>query len=194
MILAIAVIHSDRQGAHQLEQAIEMLSSQVKQIDLAGYRQVCADKERKLAEVRTEIAATDRSILEYATINLAPMNFRGETCLPMELSARIEGERRRHSWLPDQLSMGPAYKTQFKHADIAEARAIRKALGADIIYRADQLPDATLLPDIPNMLAAHEALARERDFDDRAAAGDLPDTILRRSRRGGGRALAADLA
>jgi len=72
--LAIAVIHSDRQGAHQLEQAIEMLSSQVKQINLADYRQTCADRERRLAEVRDEIASTDRSILEYATMNLVPIS------------------------------------------------------------------------------------------------------------------------
>ncbi len=168
------MIHSDRQGAHQLEQAIEMLSSQVKQIDLGDYRRTCADKERRLAEVRGEIAATDRSILEYATMNLAPISYRGETCLPMELSAKVEAERGQHSWLPDQLAMGPAYKAQFADAEITEARTIRRALGADIIYRADQLPDATTLPDIPNVLAAHQALARERDFDGRAATGDLP--------------------
>jgi very-short-patch-repair endonuclease len=172
--LAIAVIHSDRQGAHQLEQAIEMLSSQVKQINLADYRQTCVDRERRIAEVRAEIAATDRSILEYATMNLAPISYRDETCLPMELSAKIEAERGRHSWLPDQLAMAPAYKVQFTDADITQARMIRKALGADIIYRSDQLPDATVLPDIPNVLAAHQALARERDFDGRAATGDLP--------------------
>jgi very-short-patch-repair endonuclease len=172
--LAIAVIHSDRQGAHQLEQAIEMLSSQVKQINLADYRQTCADREQRLAEVRAEIAATDRSILEYATMNLAPINYRNETCLPMELSAKIEAERGQHSWLPDQPTMAPAYNALFTDADISQARMIRKALGADIIYRADQLPDAAVLPDIPNVLAAHKALAREHEFDERAAAGDLP--------------------
>ena len=172
--LAIAVIHSDRQGAQQLEQAVEMLSNQVKQIDLADFRQTCAEKERRLAEVRGEIAATDRSILEYATLNLAPVSYRGETCLPMELSAKIEAERGQHSWLPDPLAMGPVYKPQFTESDISEARTVRKALGADIVYRADKLPDVTMLPDIPNVLAAHQALARERDFDGRAATGDLP--------------------
>jgi hypothetical protein len=172
--LAIAVIHSDRQGGQQLEQAIEMLSSQVKQIDLAEYRRTCADKERILADVRREISATDRSILEYATLNLAPIRYRNEQCLPMELSAKIEAERGQHSWLPDQLEMGPAYKPQFNDAAILEARAIRKALGPDIIYQAAQLPDVTMFPDLPNVLAAHHALAHERAFDGRTATGDLP--------------------
>ncbi len=172
--LAIAVIHSDRQGGQQLEQAVELLSSQVKQIDLADYRRTCADKERILADVRRVISATDRSILEYATLNLSPIRYRDETCLPMELSAKIEAERGQHSWLPDQLAMGPAYKPQFNDAAILEARAIRKALGPDIIYQADQLPDVTMFPDIPNVLAAHQALARERNFDGRTATGDLP--------------------
>ncbi len=172
--LAISVIHSDRQGGQQLEQAIEVLSTQVKQIDMAEYRRTCADKERRLADVRSEIADTDHLIFKYAALNLAPVNYRGAECLPMELSARIEAERAVHTWLPDELAMGTAYAARFTDADIAEARSIRAALGMDIIYRAEQLPDATTLPDISRVLAAHQALVRERDFEDRSAIGDLP--------------------
>jgi len=171
--LAIAVIHSDRQGGQQLEQAIEMLSTQVKQIDMAEYRQTCADKEHRLAEVRKEISDTDRLILGYATLNLAPVTYRGKECLPMALSAKIEAERVVYGWLPDELAIGRAYEAQFTDADIDEARNIRATLGADIVYRADQLPDVAALPDIAHVLAAHQALVQEHDFEDRATAGDL---------------------
>lgn len=172
--LAIAVIHSDRQGGQQLEQAIEMLSTQVKQIDLAEYRQTCADKEHRLAEVRKEIFDTDRLILGYATLNLAPVTYRGKEYLPMELSVKIETERAVYGWLPDELSIGSAHEAQFTDTDIDEARGIRATLGADIVYRANQLPDVAALPDIPSVLAAHQALVREHDFEDRTTAGDLP--------------------
>lgn len=172
--LAISVIHNDRQGGQQLEQAIEMLSSQVKQIDMAEYRQTCADKERRLAEIQKEISETDRLILEYATLNLAPVSYRGKECLPMELSAGIEAERTAHAWFPDELAMDAAYEAQFTAADIAEARSIRARMGADIIYPADRLPDLSALPDTPRVLAAHQALVQERNFENRAVTGDLP--------------------
>jgi very-short-patch-repair endonuclease len=172
--LAIAVIHSDRQGGQQLEQAIEMLSSQVKQIDMADYRQNCIDKERRLAEVRKEVSETDRLIFEYATLNLAPVSYRGEDYLPMELSAKIEAERPVHAWFPDELAIGAACKPQFTDADIAEARRVRGVLGADIIYDSNQLPDVARLPDTPRVLAAHQVLVHERDMEARAATGDLP--------------------
>lgn len=172
--LAIAVIHSDRQGGQQLEQAIEMMSTQVKQIDMADYRQTCINKKRRLAEVRTQISETDRQILEYATLNLAPVSYCGEECLPMELSAKVEAERGVHAWLPDDLAMGTAYEAQFTDANITEARGIRTALGLDIIYHADQLPDVASLPDIPRVLAAHQALVLERNFENQTSIGDLP--------------------
>ena len=172
--LAIAVIHSDRQGGQQLEQAIEMLSTQVKQIDLATYRQTCADKEHRLAEVRKEIAETDRLIHGYATLNLAPVLYRGRECLPMELSTKIEAERSAHGWISDELAFSRACEPQFTDAEIDEARRIRAVLGADILYRAEQLPDAAALPDISRVLAAHQILVQEHQYEDRTTAGDLP--------------------
>ena len=172
--LAIAVIHSDRQGGQQLEHAIDMLSTQVKQIDMAEYRQTCADKEHRLADVRKEITETDRMILGYATLNLAPVSYRGRESLPMELSAKVEAERAVHGWISDELAFGRAFEPQFTDADIDEARRIRVALGADIIYRADQLPDVATLPDISRVLAAHQVLVQEHRYEDRTTAGDLP--------------------
>lgn len=126
--LVIAVIHSDRQGMQQLEQAIEMLSSQVKQIDLRAYSQACADKEGRLNDVRKEIAAVDQSIRECAILNLSGITYRGETCLPMELASKLDGERERYAWLPDALTLEVAYQPQFSDADIVEARIIRSDL------------------------------------------------------------------
>ena len=172
--LAIAVIHSDRQGGQQLEQAVDMLSSQVRQIDMASCLQECADKERRLANVRKEIAETDRLILEYAALNLEPVSYRDQDCLPMELSAKVEAERAAHAWFLDELTIAATYDPRFTNADITEARAVRAMLTTDVIYRADQLPNVLALPDIPHILSAHQALVQEREFQNRSAAGDLP--------------------
>jgi hypothetical protein len=172
--LTIAVIHSDRQGARQLEQAIEMLSSQVKQIDMGEYRRACADKEHRLADVRCELIETDRRISEYASLNLREVTYRGEKWRPMDLAGEIEATRSRHSWLPDEVSSEPSCDPQFTDKDIEEAREIRKQLAADIIYQSKDLPDPGDLPDIPGILSVHQALVREHDYGSRTAKGDLP--------------------
>lgn len=172
--LAIAIIQSDREGARQLETAVDILSSQVKQIDRAAYRRLLSDLEEKLARVQGELASIDRRIAEHAALNLTEVMYRGQRYVPMALAAVVEDERAAHAWFPDPLDMEEWFVARFEAADIAEARTIRAALGADIVYPSGQLPRADALPDVPRLLAAHHALAREQVSKDREESGELP--------------------
>ncbi len=172
--LAIAIIQSDREGARQLETAVDILSSQVKQIDRAAYRRLLSDLEEKLARVQGELASIDRRIAEHAALNLTEVTYRGQRYVPMALAAVVEDERAAHAWFPDQLDMDERCDARFEAADIADARAIRAALGADIAYPTDQLPRADILPDVPRLLAVHQALARQQVSKARAEGGELP--------------------
>lgn len=172
--LAISVIHSDREGSRKLEQAIDILATQVKQIDKRAYNERRIELEHTLAETRTALSDTDDCIREYADLNLTAIEYRGERLMPMELAARVEAERPLHAWFPDQLSMAQRFEPRFSVAEITEAGQIRTDLGRDIVYTAEQLPDPAALPDVPRLLAAHAALVRERYAEARSAAGDLP--------------------
>ena len=172
--LAIAVIHSDREGSRQLELAVDILASQVKQIDRREYNQRRIDLEQVLAETRIALADTDERIAQYATENMTAVTYRGENLMPMSLAEKIEGERSAHTWFPDELGMDKRFDPKFSDEDLLEAGQIRALLGSDIIYPVEQLPDPTILPDVPRLLAAHDALVRERKYEIRSAAGDLP--------------------
>lgn len=172
--LAIAVIHSDREGSRQLESAVDILASQIKQIDKREYNERRVELERALAETRIALAETDERISQYAVENMTAVTYRGEQLMPMELAARIEAERDAHTWFPDELGMGERFEPRFSTEEILEAGRIREVLGPDIAYLSEQIPDPSILPDVPRLLAAHEALVRERKYEIRSAAGDLP--------------------
>ena len=172
--LAIAVIHSDREGSRQLEQAVDILASQVKLIDKHAYNQRRIELEHLLAETRAALSNTDERIRHYAHQNLTAIAYRGEQLMPMELAAKVEADRPLHVWFPDELGMETRFEHVFDAADIAEAGRIRGELGADILYSSHQLPEHATLPDVPRLLAAHGALVHERQVEARSAAGDLP--------------------
>jgi very-short-patch-repair endonuclease len=172
--LAIAIIHSDREGAKQLEEAVGILAREVANANLDELRRDRTDRERRLAVVREALARADREIRAYAERNLLKVPFRGEELLPMELAARVEAERPAHAWFTDRLDMVDAHKAVFSGTEIADARGIRAQLGGDIIYSAEAIPDPTSLPDAAQLLAAHAALTRATESQARSARGDLP--------------------
>jgi very-short-patch-repair endonuclease len=176
--LAIAVIHSDREGARQLEEAVGILAREVASIDRDELNRERTDRERRLAQVKEEIARLDRDIRAYAEQNLLEVPFRGERLLPMALAARIEAERPAHDWFEDRLERDDRFQPRFGDAEIAEARALRARLGADLAYPAAALPEPAALPDVARLLAAHGALAREAETEARAVRGDLPYVSL----------------
>jgi very-short-patch-repair endonuclease len=172
--LAIAVIHSDREGSRQLEQAVDILASQVKQIDKRAYNDRRIELEHLLAETRLALSDTDERIRHYAQMNLTAVAYRGEQLMPMELAARVEIERPLHVWFPDELGMEVRFDPGFDATDISEAAKIRAELGPDIAYSSHHLPEHANLPDVPRLLVAHGALVHERQVEARSAAGDLP--------------------
>jgi AAA domain len=176
--LAISVIHSDREGARQLEEAVGILAQNVASTDRHELNRERIDKERRLGEVRTEIDDLDCKIRAYAEQNLEEVRFRGENLLPMALSARLEAERAEHAWFPDRLDLEVRFEPRFGEAEITEARTIRARLGADLVYPAAHLPDPAALPDAARLLAAHSALARDAETEARALRGDLPYVSL----------------
>ena len=172
--LTISVIHSDREGARKLEQAIEILGSQVKGIELPTYNQRRLDLEGELAMTRREITAIDLRIKQYADANLATQEWRGERLSAMDLAARVASERGGHAWFTDCLTMEREFEPRFGDNEVAEAGRLRRELGRDLAYALHELPDVAVLPDTPSLLAAHDALTQETRMEVARAAGDLP--------------------
>ncbi len=171
--LAIAVVHSDREGARQLENAVNILSGEVKQIDLRAYNQRRIDAEQRLVKVRAELDQTDEQIRACAEINLRPVRHEGRDVLPMELVASVEAERPQHAWFPDRLTPDAKFDPQFSTEDMERASTLRRTLGRDIAYPANQLPDPSDLPDTAQVLSLHDAFIREQELSNQSDTRDM---------------------
>ncbi len=176
--LTISVIHSDREGARSLEQAVEILASQVKLINLNQYDRLRRDLEAQLAIADRDRMATDEQIEELALQNMTTVAFRGADLTPMELADRVLAERPAHTWFPDQIGPAARFDPNFTEADIAEARRLRQELGRDLIYGVTELPDPVTLPELPRILATHRVLIADNRKAILEATGNLPIIYL----------------
>ena len=71
------------------------------------------------------------------------------------------------------LTLDPGFEPRFGDADMAEMRKLRAALGADIVYRADDLPKRAAFPEIAVVLAAHGELARIQEIEEKYGSGEI---------------------
>jgi very-short-patch-repair endonuclease len=171
--LAISVIHNDREGARQLQHAVQILADEAKSIDDRRVGQEIAEKQARLIQLRDDIAAIDAQIYRLAQRNLARLTCHGQEVSPMELARRVRDERDRHRWFPDELTLEAHHEPQFGDAEIAEARTLRRLLSRDFAYDIDTLPDPGLLPELARVVAAHGELARVREIETAAEGGAL---------------------
>ncbi len=172
--LAIAVIHNDREGARQLEQAVQVLANEAKQIDTRRTSDEIRTHQDQIVKIKRRIADIDAELLDHAQRNLEKVRSRGRVVLPIELARWVTAERAQHAWFEDAMDLDPAYEPRFDEADITAARDIRTRLGEDILYPIEAIPDPDLFPPLPGILAAHRDLRRARELDANRQTGDVP--------------------
>lgn len=172
--LAIAVIHNDREGARQLEQAVNLLANEAKQINQKAVSQEITEKQARLAELRSAVRDIDRELYAYAEKNLQKVSHGDEAILPMELARKIADDRAAHGWFIDPLTLAPKFDPQFTDDEIQEIADLRRLIGADLIYRVDDIPAPPSLPDMARLVAAHGELTRISKIDGRSDAGEIP--------------------
>ena len=172
--LAISVIHNDRDGARQLEKAVRVLANEAKAINVSVVERQIGDLQRRLIDLRREIAEVDFQIHAYAAKNLQEISHEDRRVLPMELARVVTENRPRFGWLDDDLTLESRHEPLFGEAEIAEISVLRKKIGNELIYRADDLPESGGFPDLARVLGAHNELIRIKEIEGRSATGDLP--------------------
>jgi len=169
--LAISVIHNDREGARQLQHAVQVLADEAKSIDVKFVTEQIRDRQARLGSLRDRIKDIDGEFQSIAERNLTRLFYDGNEVNPMEL-ARLVGEQcEQHRWFPDNLTLEQRYQPQFTSAEIAEVTALRRLLSDDLIYDTDTLPDLTSLPDLARVIAAHGELSRVEELETAAKSG-----------------------
>lgn len=176
--LAISVIHNDREGARQLEAAVNVLSNEAKQVKLSIVKQEIESKQARLAELRDTIDNVNHDIYAYAQKNLSRVKYSSEEILPMDLAKRIAEHRSHHIWFEDEISLASRYEPNFTNSEVAEMRAIRKKLGRDLVYGLDDIPACGNLPEIARVVNAHGELGRLREIESQYTSSDAPIMLL----------------
>jgi very-short-patch-repair endonuclease len=172
--LAISVIHNDREGARQLQDAVQALTDKVKAIDGKAVSEAILEKQARLAELRDRIRKIDGRLHALAEQNLAPVAYNGQEISAMELARVVVETRDRHRWFPDSLDLDPRCEPQFGDEDIEEAKKLRRLLLGDLDYDVETVPEPKSLPDLARVVAAHGELRRVTEIERAAQGGEFP--------------------
>ncbi len=172
--LAIAVIHNDREGARQLEQAVRILADEAKSINPRVVNEQILEKQARVAELREAVLKIDAQLYAFAERNLARVDYGKEKVLPMSLAKAVADERPLHLWFDDKVNLTDQYEPQFTDEEIIQIRELRQNHAGDLAYPVEDLPDPALLPELPQILAAHGELVRIKEIEGRSNAGEIP--------------------
>ena len=181
--LAIAVTHSDREGARQLEEAVSALADRVQSINPVETKRRAEDLLRAIRHDDAQLAEIDAELRAVARANLTEVSWRGEKTFPQQIAVWRAAQGDRHRWFTDCLDLTSAHDPKFGQPEIARARELRRHLGPDICYRPDAvLAGAAELPAIGVVVAAHQRLReaearRQRETDGTLPRPDLASTV-----------------
>lgn len=155
--LAIAVIHSDREGARQLEDAVQTLADEAMGLDVVEANRKRQSLESKIVELDCTAQTVDGRLAAIAIRNLTPIAHRGRELMPMVLAREIEAERARHGWFADRPK--PNSHRQLADETLDQLRELRCKLEPDLYYLAGAatLPTPDMLPGASELIAAHRA-------------------------------------
>lgn len=173
--LTIAVTHSDREGARQLEEAVLALAERAQSINPRETKQRAEDMLRVIRRDDSRIAEIDLELEQIARANLSRMPWRGAEALPQDIAAWLSQQGAKHAWFPDDLDLIAVHVPQFTEAEISEAQSLRRLLGADISYRVTNLPSGSDgLPALGELVSAHRTLREAGERLQRERDGSLP--------------------
>ena len=172
--LAISVIHNDREGARQLQHAVQVLADEAKSLDARLVTDQIRERQSRLAELRRQIESIDGELQRIAERNLARLRYGDGDISPMELAKVVAEQRAAYGWFPDTLTLDPQYAPKFTDAEIDEVRRFRRLLSGDLCYSTDVLPDPDAFPGLPRVIAAHGELSRVQEIEAASRAGRIP--------------------
>lgn len=157
--LTIAVVHSDREGAKQLEDAISAMSRDARAVDRNEMRQTIQDLEARIIETENAADGIDARLGAIARANLEAIPYRGQDMLPMDLAETLRREREAHDWFVDRPR--PGKLATLPDNTIEEIRELRRLLGRDLAYLGQgNLPSPEDLPGARELIEANKQAAQ----------------------------------
>lgn len=173
--LVISLLTTERDGLRQLEQTVGLVASKITQMNAGQLGREIATHRQKIAALDQRIGTIDRELATFAEQHLKPLQLDGgRAMLPEELARSLVEEREAHTWLPDRPGLGPAFEPMVSDAQIAQAREIRRRLGADLVAANVRLPVQEDLPDEADFSLVHRDLAMAARMKSEVRASSIP--------------------
>jgi very-short-patch-repair endonuclease/transcription elongation GreA/GreB family factor len=172
--LAISVIHNDREGARQLQHAVQVLADEAKSIDVRLVTDQIRNHHARLAELGRQVELIDGQLHRIAERNLARVPYGDAIISPMELARAVAEQATQHGWFPDKLTLDQRHDPKFTGAEIDEARGLRRLLSSDLRYDIATLPSPDALPALARVVAAHGELGRVLEIEAASRSGQIP--------------------
>lgn len=172
--LAVSLLMNEKAGMKQFQFAIERIASIVQLVNKDNQIRQIAQQEAEIDNYHFKIAKCDNRISAWAGANLTPFEIDGAQLEPHTAAEEVVKNHAEIEWLTDEISIEKNYDAQFTADDIRSLREARKILAADLNYLGCKLPEVSSLPDVREVLQAHQNLSRLAEFEEQIDAGEIP--------------------
>lgn len=164
--MTIAVVHSDREGAKQLQEAVQALANEASSSNSSDIKRRIVDIQDEIVHIDSEIGKLDRSLGDTARANLGTIRYDGTDHLPMDLATILAQEEAWYGWFTDRPAKTVSGSRMGELVDLIVE--LRSSLGGDLEYLGSPIPAPEDLPVTVDLVAAkgHEARRRSSAAED----------------------------
>lgn len=152
--LAISVTTSEREGAKQIEKAVQLMLEVVNRVtaNMPKQRALVAELSRKIIVARQRIKFLDDQIEKVAEVHLKHVP--GTELTTFDLAKQLAESKERLGWFVDRPTKSFA-DAGLSNEVIARLKAARRAIGADLDYLGKALPEVAILPSAAELASWH---------------------------------------
>ncbi|MGP9820041.1 AAA domain-containing protein [Salinarimonas sp. NSM] len=181
--MTIAVVHSDREGAKQLEEAVQALAGEAASAQTHEIERRIIEIQDEIVRLEQEIVGIDASLGDIARANLGAVDYSGTDYLPMDLARVLAEEEPQFAWFTDRPAADGSGTRLGELVD--RIVQLRSDLGGDLVYLGSSFPAPEVLPKTADLTAAmrHEASRKLAAAEDYSGAPLLVLDTLEDERR-----------
>ena len=168
--LTVSLLASDREGLKQFEASIRAIQQGVTQLDEQATREGIARTLAAIDRVHAELHAIDRRLDAIAAAQLSDVEVDGVPMRAAKMAELVVAGTGRFGWFTDTPTLEPEHAPPLAEDAIAQLRAARRTLGADLVYVGQALPAPDTFPTPARIAELHGVLVRLRALDEQARA------------------------
>lgn len=162
--LAISILTNDQDGMKQFEFAVSKMAQELQTIDRKSLSKEINKDEISINQLHAKLSSIDRSIAEWAKNNIKPFMCDGKAIYPEDAAREVRSATGQYEWLDEDISISPEHDLKIDNNDLIVLRDARKAVGTDINYINENIPDIDIFPDVTELFQLHTDLRQERNI------------------------------